>query len=112
MTLDELKQAGEAPEFLQEEGFKTLSGGYMIENETPKAMYRRVAKAAASYYSNSAYWEKKFFEVLWKNWLCPATPVLSNMGTSRGLPISCNSIHIDDSIDSIFMKSHELAMLS
>jgi ribonucleoside-diphosphate reductase alpha chain len=112
MTLDELKQVGEAPEFLQEEGYKTLCGGYLLPDETPKAMYQRVAKAAASYYSNSAYWEEQFFDVLWKNWLCPATPVLSNMGTTRGLPISCNSIHVDDSIDSIFMKNHELAMLS
>ncbi|CAM6005470.1 unnamed protein product [Sphagnum balticum] len=34
------------------------------------------------------------------------------MGTTRGLPISCNSIHVGDSVDSIFNKSHELAMLS
>lgn len=112
MTLDELKQAGEAPTFLQEEGFITLSNGYLLPGETPKGMYRRVAKAAASHYADAAYWEEKFFDVLWKNWLCPATPVLSNMGTTRGLPISCNSIHVDDSISSIFMKNHELAMLS
>lgn len=111
-TLDELKKEGEAPEFLQEEGYKTLCGGYLLPDETPKKMYRRVARAAASYYTDSVYWEKRFFDVLWKNWLCPATPVLSNMGTNRGLPISCNSIHVDDSIDSIFMKNHELAMLS
>lgn len=112
MTLDELKKAGEVPEFLQEEGYKTLCGGYLLSGETPRAMYTRVAKAAASYYANSTYWEKKFFDAMWKNWLCPATPVLSNLGSTRGLPISCNSIHIDDSIDSIFMKNHELAMLS
>jgi ribonucleoside-diphosphate reductase alpha chain len=34
------------------------------------------------------------------------------MGTNRGFPISCNAIHVDDSIDSIFYKNHELAMLS
>ena len=34
------------------------------------------------------------------------------MGTERGLPISCNTLHVDDTIDSIFMKNHELAMLS
>jgi ribonucleoside-diphosphate reductase alpha chain len=49
---------------------------------------------------------------MWNNWLCPASPVLSNMGTSRGLPISCNSIHVGDSVDSIFGKSRELAMLA
>lgn len=110
--LIELKKNGEAPDFLTVEGFKTLQGGYLLVAETPKQMYRRVAKAAASYYSDAAGWEAKFFDVMWKNWLCPASPVLSNLGTSRGLPISCNSIHVDDSVTSIFNKNTELAMLS
>lgn len=112
MLLEELKSKGEAPEWMGEEGLKTLRGGYLIEDETPRQMYRRVAKAAASYYEDSAKWESKFYEVMWKNWLCPASPILSNLGTTRGLPISCNSIHVGDSVDSIFAKSHELAMLS
>jgi ribonucleoside-diphosphate reductase alpha chain len=75
-------------------------------------MYLRVAKAAASYYKNSKKYEKEFFDIMWKNWLCPASPVISNLGTDRGLPISCNSIHLADSLDSIFMKNYELATLS
>ncbi len=110
MKLDELKAAGEAPEWMNDEGLKTLMGGYMLPGETPRAMYRRVAKAAGGYYNGK--YEEEFFEAMWKNWLCPASPVLSNMGTTRGLPISCNSIHVGDSVDSIFGKSHELAMLS
>jgi len=112
MLLNELKSKGEAPEWMGEEGLKTLQGGYLIGDETPRQMYRRVAKAAASYYTDSAKWESKFYEVMWKNWLCPASPILSNLGSDRGLPISCNSIHVGDSVDSIFAKSHELAMLS
>lgn len=110
--LQQLKDKGEAPLWMEEPGYKTLCGGYMLPGETPKGMYSRVAKAAASYYKDSHKWEQKFFDVMWKNWLCPATPVLSNLGTTRGLPISCNSIHVGDSIDSIFNKNHELAMLS
>lgn len=112
MTLEELKYAGEAPQWMNEEGFKILCGGYMLPGETPSTMYYRVAKAAASYYQDQEYWAEKFYEIMWKNWLCPASPVLSNLGTTRGLPISCNSIHVGDSVDSIFGKSHELAMLS
>lgn len=112
VNLTELKAKKAAPEFMTEEGFKTLQGGYLLPNETPLEMYERVAKAAGSYYAESEKWSKKFFKAMWKNWLCPASPVLSNMGTSRGLPISCNSIHVGDSVDSIFNKSHELAMLS
>jgi ribonucleoside-diphosphate reductase alpha chain len=111
-SLQELKERGEAPNWMGEEGLKTLQGGYMLPDETPRMMYKRVAKAAGSYYADSKKWSTKFFDVMWKNWLCPASPVLSNMGTTRGLPISCNSIHVGDSVDSIFGKSRELAMLS
>lgn len=110
--LSTLKELGDAPPFLTIEGFTTLINGYLLPNETPRQMYERIAKAAASYYKEPAKWEEKFFNALWKNWLCPSSPVAANLGTNRGLPISCNSIHIDDSIDSIFQKNHELAMLS
>lgn len=111
-NLDEMKRSGEAPAFLTEEGLKTLSAGYLQKDETPKAMYKRIAKAASSYYKNSKELEKKFFSILWNNWLCPSSPVVANLGTSRGLPISCNTIHCADSVDSIFMKNYELATLS
>lgn len=112
LVLQGLKLNGEAPEWMNVEGFKTLNGGYLLEGETPHAMYKRVAHAAASYFDDKHRWADRFFDVMWKNWLCPASPVLSNMGSNRGLPISCNTIHVGDSIDSIFTKNHELAMLS
>lgn len=112
MDLKQLKEAGEAPEWMDEIGFKTLQGGYLLPGETPRAAYWRVANAAGDYYADKKKWSTKFFDAMWKNWLCPASPILSNMGTTRGLPISCNSIHVGDSVDSIFGKSHELAMLS
>lgn len=110
--LETLKQSGEAPSWMGEEGYKTLQGGYLLPDETPRMMYDRVARAAAKYQLDPAYWGRKFFDAMWKNWLCPASPVLSNLGTTRGLPISCNSNHVGDSVDSIFGKAHELAMLS
>jgi ribonucleoside-diphosphate reductase alpha chain len=107
-----LKSAGEAPEFLLEEGFRTLRGGYLLPDETPRMMYRRVADAAAYWSSDPEMWSQRYFDVMWKGWLCPATPVLTNMGTNRGMPISCNGMSVPDSVDGIFMKAHELAMLS
>lgn len=112
MELEQLKTDGEAPEWLEEVGFKTLESGYLLPGETPRKMYHRVARSAASYYEDKDKWEKKFFDVIWKNWLCLASPIISNMGTNRGLPISCNSIHIADSVNDIFIKNHELAILS
>ena len=110
--LERLKAIDEAPKFMDDNSFNTLSKGYLLDNETPRGMYSRVAKAAASYYKDSKHWESRFFDVMWKNWLCPASPILSNMGTERGLPISCNGFEVEDSIDGIFKKAHELAMLS
>ena len=111
MDLQKLKENKEAPEWLTDEGLTTLQNGYMLPSETPKDMWRRVCSAAAQRL-NKPELEEKFFELFWNNWLCGATPVLSNMGTSRGLPISCNSIHVGDSIRSIFDKQTELAVLS
>jgi ribonucleoside-diphosphate reductase alpha chain len=95
---------------MTDEGYQTLCGGYLLENETPRDAYKRVARAAAQYAGKQ--YEAQFFDAFWNNWLCLASPVMSNMGTDRGLPISCNAIHADDSVDSIFRKNHELAMLS
>lgn len=112
MELEDLKRAGEAPSWLTQDGFDTLSRGYLLSGETPRGLYSRVAAAAAYYTGERDRWQAKFFDAMWRNWLCLASPVASNLGTTRGLPISCNSIHVDDSIDSIFDKVHELATLS
>jgi ribonucleoside-diphosphate reductase alpha chain len=112
MTLEELKAIGEAPEWMDEPGYITISKGYLLPDETPKQMYQRVARTAAKYSKDPEYWEAKYLDIMLKNWLCPASPVLSNFGTERGLPISCNSIHVGDSVDSIYSKLHEFALLS
>lgn len=111
LELEQLKKEGKAPDWLTDEGLKTLLSGYLLPNETPVDMYKRVSKAAASRLKMPEL-ESDFFDVIFKNWLCLATPVASNFGTDRGLPISCNSVHVDDSIDDIFKKAHEIAVLS
>lgn len=126
VKLDALKKAGEAPEWLTEEGYKTLCGGYLLDFdtklETPKEMYYRVSEAAANHLAtkNSAdefiyeheKLSEKFFDLMWKNWLCPASPVLSNMGTTRGLPISCFSNFVDDSVAGIMGAVYETAIMT
>jgi len=109
--LENLKLLGSAPEFLTFEGWQTLRGGYLLENETPKDMYQRLASGAAKYLKMPEI-EKKMFEVLWKGWVCPASPVASNFNTDRGLPISCYGLDVADSLSNILQKSHELGMLS
>lgn len=111
MNLEELKAAGEAPAWMTAESYATLSKGYLLDGETPRAMYRRIAKSAASYLPKHDL-EDRFFEALWNNWLCPSTPVSSNSGTTRGLPISCFSSLADDDTGHILDTLKEVGMMS
>lgn len=111
MKLEELKKLGLAPEWYTDESLQTVSNGYLNESEAPVQMYSRLAKTAAKLLKKPEL-EVEFFDLFWKNWLCPASPVLSNLGTTRGLPISCYGNFISDSIDGIFNSNHEIAMLT
>ena len=106
-----LKLSDEVPEFMTLEGFQTLSRGYLLPGETPRGMYRRLSHTAATILSRPEL-EDQFFNAFWGNWICPSSPVCSNFGSTRGLPISCFSSTIPDSVDGIFKTVHETAMLS
>jgi ribonucleoside-diphosphate reductase alpha chain len=117
--LDNLKAVDEAPEWLTIEGLGTLKSGYFLEGETPKGMWRRVSDTAAGYYRNVnlGNWTEqelsnRFFELFWKGWLGGASPVLANMGTDRGFPISCFASYVGDNRDSIFSSFEEIAWIS
>lgn len=117
--LDNLKAAGEAPGWLTIEGLGTLNSGYFLEGETPKGMWRRVSDTAAAYYRNVnlGNWTEqelsnRFFELFWRGWLGGSSPVLANMGTDRGFPISCFASYIGDNRDSIFSSFEETAWIS
>lgn len=101
----------DTPEWMTTAGRQTVENGYLFNGESIPEMYRRVARAAAQGLGRPDL-EDQFFDVMWKGWLCPSSPVLSNLGTGRGLPISCFGVAPDDSVDSIFRKVHEQAMLS
>jgi ribonucleoside-diphosphate reductase alpha chain len=111
MNLLDLKNKGEAPLWMDDIAYETLSRGYLLQDETPKQAIKRMSDSVSKEL-NIPYLSEIFFEAIWKNWLCPSSPIWANCGTERGLPISCNSVHIGDSVDSIFTKNHELAMLS
>ena len=90
---------------------KTIQGGYLLQGETPKDAYRRVAKTVA-FRLQKPEMEDVFFDYIWKGWLCLASPVLSNTGTERGLPISCFGIDVADSIYDIGKKNLEMMLLA
>jgi len=90
---------------------KTISGGYLFDDESPKEAYQRVSKTIARRLYNPEMADI-FFEYIWKGWLCLASPVLSNVGTDRGLPISCFGIDVADSIQDIGQKNLEMMLLA
>ena len=90
---------------------KTISGGYLLPWETPRDAYQRVATTVAKRLYKPELSET-FFNYIWKCWLNLASPVLSNTGTNRGLPISCFGIDVGDSIAEIGNKNLEMMLLA
>ena len=100
------------PEWAESDIYKkTISGGYLVGDETPKDAYWRVSNTVAMHLDRP-WLAEKFFEYIWNGWLCLASPVLSNTGTTRGLPISCFGIDVADSIANIGYKNLEMMLLA
>ncbi len=99
------------PEWMDEVGVATISKGYLLPDETPRKAYRRVAKAISERVRKPEL-ENKFFKYIWNGWIGLASPVLSNTGTDRGLPISCFGIDTPDSIRGIGLTNAELMKLT
>jgi|TARA_R110000782_G_scaffold31815_2_gene77930 ribonucleoside-diphosphate reductase alpha chain len=99
------------PEWMNELSLATISNGYLLANETPKKAFRRVASTVARRLDRPDL-ENKFFKYMWKGWLNLASPVLSNTGTDKGLPISCFGIDTPDSIRGIGLTNAELMRLT
>ncbi|MBF0665769.1 MAG: ribonucleoside-diphosphate reductase subunit alpha [Brevundimonas sp.] len=82
---------------LTEFGKKTLEDRYLLPGESYQDMFARVATA----YSDNADHAQRVYDYMSKLWFMPATPVLSNGGADRGLPISCFLNAVGDSLDGI-----------
>jgi ribonucleoside-diphosphate reductase alpha chain len=99
------------PEWMDEISLSTISRGYLLPGEDVRKAYRRVARAAATRLKKPEL-ENKFFKLFWQGWVGLASPVISNMGTDRGLPISCYGIDTPDSIRGIGLTNAELMRLT
>ncbi|MHB1303881.1 MAG: ribonucleoside-diphosphate reductase subunit alpha [Acidiphilium sp.] len=82
---------------LTEFGRATLNDRYLLPGESYQDLFARVA----SYYGDDAAHAQRLYDYISKLWFMPATPVLSNGGTSRGLPISCFLNEASDSLEGI-----------
>ncbi|MEZ5929234.1 MAG: ribonucleoside-diphosphate reductase subunit alpha [Parvularculaceae bacterium] len=78
-------------------GKKTLEDRYVLPGESFQEMFARVART----YGDDADHAQRLYDYISKMWFMPATPVLSNGGANRGLPISCFLNTVGDSLDEI-----------
>lgn len=108
----EWQEQNEAPDWMTTGGIQLLTEKYLMPGQTPKQRYKIIAETAAQYLPNSTYWEEKFFNLFWNGYLSASTPVLSNMGTTKGLPVSCSGGYIHDSIDGFYSGRREAALLT
>ena len=112
MWNNEWKKGEDYPSWGDTEVYKkTIAGGYLLGTESPKDAYNRVCTTVAGRLDKPELAET-FFEYIWNGWLCLASPVLSNTGTDRGLPISCFGIDVADSIIDIGQKNLEMMLLA
>ncbi|MGE0225166.1 MAG: ribonucleoside-diphosphate reductase subunit alpha [Acetobacteraceae bacterium] len=82
---------------LTEFGKATLSDRYLMPGESFQDLFARVA----SFYGDDTAHAQRIYDYMSRLWFMPATPVLSNGGTNRGLPISCFLNEASDSLDGI-----------
>jgi ribonucleoside-diphosphate reductase alpha chain len=89
-------------------GKKTLDDRYVLPGETYQHMFARVAQA----YADDNEHAQRIYDYISRLWFMPATPVLSNGGADRGLPISCFLNTVSDSLDGIVETWNENVWLA
>lgn len=114
MQHENWKKGVDYPEWAGGNYIQTVTDGYLGKDETPYQAYKRLAKTAANHLRELDIigLEDKLFNIFWKGWFIPSTPVMANFGTNNGLPVSCQGSVMDDSMDSIFEKVSEIALMS
>lgn len=95
--------------WLNEESEQMLNRGYLLKGETVEGAIDRITSAAAKCLYKPEL-KEAFREMIMKGWISFSSPVWANMGTQRGLPISCFNVHVPDSIEGITHKMGEVIM--
>lgn len=109
-----LQDAGFLPSWYTTPGWQMFKSKYAVPGE--EAVYgrhRTIARTLARHMgSQAAVWEEKFFNLMWKGILSPASPALANTGTNKGMPVSCSGQVVGDSVEGFYEALAETATLS
>lgn len=113
----ELQVKGLVPEWYTTGGYQMFMEKYEHQTNglSVRGQFERIAKTAAKHLHGTDLYPQaydKFFNLLWNGWLSPSTPVLANMGTTRGMPVSCSGSYVDDSIHGFYSNRLETAILT
>jgi ribonucleoside-diphosphate reductase alpha chain len=112
----QLQAEGRLPEWYTTAGWQMFSERYLYQADDFKGQVTRIASVAAKHahrmYGDEFDWTAEFFNLFWDGDLSPSTPVLANMGTDRGFPVSCSGQYIGDSIDDFYGNLRESALLT
>lgn len=95
--------------WFNEESAQVLNRGYLLKGETIEGAIDRITTAMSKQLYRPEL-KEKFKEVIERGWVSLSSPIWANMGTKRGLPISCFNVHIPDSIEGITKKQGEVIM--
>lgn len=105
---------GTVPDWMIGAGYQLFEEKYRWA-DTIKKQYQAIARTASHWCMNTKWEgvaEQMFFNLIWKGWLSLSTPILANMGSGRGLPVSCSGQYIEDSIDGFYTARREAAILT
>jgi len=97
--------------FLNKDSRTFLSRGHLDDNETPEERYLAIANAAEKILGIEGYAEK-LYGYIKRGYYSLATPVFTNFGGKRGLPVSCFGSKVEDTLPSILGKAAEVGMMS
>lgn len=92
-----------------EESEHVLNRGYLLKGETVEGAIDRICTAAAQRLYRPEL-KEAFREMVERGWMSLSSPIWANMGTERGLPISCFNVHVPDNIEGITHKLGEVIM--
>lgn len=112
-----LQEEGLLPEWYQTAGYQLLKDKYLWGDSNLKETFQRMADTAIRHLKGKLpqdevdYLHKRFFEVLWDGDLAAASPVY-NLGTPRGLPVSCSGGYIKDEVIGFYDHRREVAVLT
>lgn len=98
-------------EWLNDSSRNFLNGGYLTEGVTPEQRVRSIADTAESILGIDGFADK-FYGYMAKGYFSLSSPVWSNFGTDKGLPISCFGSNVDDTMGGILYTQAEVGMMS